>query len=84
MLLSLQYKQKINANIMKPRTKTSVCWGDLLGKLDVNDVLQISRNVASDMTIIRNGIYQYSRRTGKKFTASCKQGDTEVTIKRIS
>lgn len=69
---------------MKPRTKTCVCWVDLLDKLDVNDVLQISRNVASDTTIIRNGIYQYARRTGKKFTISCKQGDTEVTIKRIA
>lgn len=69
---------------MKPRTKTCVCWVDLLDKLDVNDVLQISRNVASDTTIIRNGIYQYARRTGKKFTTSCKQGDTEVTIKRIA
>lgn len=70
--------------MMKPRTKTSVCWGDLLDQLDVNDVLQISRNVASDMTIIRSGIYQYARRTGKKFTVSCKQGDKEVTIKRIA
>lgn len=69
---------------MKPRTKTYVCWGELLDKLDVNDVLQISRTVALDTTIIRNGIYQYSRRTGKKFTASCKQGDAEVTIKRIA
>lgn len=70
--------------MMEPRTKTSVCWGDLLDKLDVNDVLQISRKVTSDTTIIRNGIYQYARRTGKKFTVSCKQGDTEVTIKRIA
>lgn len=69
---------------MEPKTKISVCWGDLLGKLDVNDVLQISRNVASDTPIVRTGIYQYARRTGKKFTVSCKQGDTEVTIKRIS
>lgn len=69
---------------MKPRTKISICWVDLLGKLDVNDVLQISRTVASDTTIIRNGIYQYSRRTGKKFTTSCKQGDAAVTIKRIA
>lgn len=68
---------------MKPRTKTCVCWVDLLDKLDVNDVLQISLNVASDATI-RNGIYQYARRTGKKFTSSCKQGDTDVTIKRIA
>lgn len=69
--------------MMEPKTKTCVCWGDLLGKLDVNDVLQISRNVASD-TSIRSGIYQYARRTGKKFTISCQQGDTEVTIKRIA
>lgn len=75
---------KDHANTMKPRTKTSICWVDLLDKLDVNDVLQISREVASDTAIIRNGIYQYARRTGKKFTASCKQGDTEVTIKRIA
>lgn len=70
--------------MMEPKTKTCVCWGDWLGKLDVNDVLQISRNVASDTSIIRSGIYQYARRTGKKFTISCKQGDTEVTIKRIA
>lgn len=69
---------------MKPKTKTCVCWVDLLDELDVNDVLQISRNVASDTTIIRNGIYQYARRTGKKFTISCKQGDTKATIKRMS
>lgn len=69
---------------MEPRTKICVCWVDLLDKLDVNDVLKISRNVASDTTIIRSGVYQYARRTGKKFTASCKQGDTEVTIKRIA
>ena len=78
---------KINANTMntmKPRTKTSICWGDLLCKLDVNDMLQISRNVASDMSIVRSGIYQYARRTGKKFTTSCKQGDTELTVKRIA
>lgn len=75
---------KNQRNMMKPKTKTSVCWGDLLCKLDVNDVLQISRKVALDMTIVRSGIYQYSRRTGKKFTVSCKQGDTEVTIKRIA
>lgn len=55
-----------------------------MDKLDVNDVLQISRNVASDTIIIRTGVYQYARRTGKKFTVSCKQGDTEMTIKRIA
>ena len=76
--------KNFNANTMKPRTKTCFCWVDLLDKLDVNDVLQISRNVASDTTIIRSGIYQYARRTGKKFTVSCKQGDTEVTTKRIA
>lgn len=69
---------------MKLITKISVCWVDLLDKLNVNDVLQISRNEASDMTIVRSGIYQYARRTGKKFTVSCKQGDTAATIKRIS
>lgn len=69
---------------MEPRTKTCVCWGELLDQLDVNDVLQISRNVSSDTIIIRTSIYQYARRTGKKFTVSCKQGDTEVTIKRIA